>query len=52
MSFSVTLSWRDLPCPHRGGWEEGEGLCATVLVPAWMWGLGTVCGAGMGARAE
>lgn len=24
MSFSVTLSWRDLPLPYHGGWEEGK----------------------------
>lgn len=52
MSFLVTRSWRDLLLPHRGGWEGREGVCATVLIPVWMWGVGTAWGVGMDAQAE
>lgn len=27
-------------------------MCATVLIPAWMWGVGTAWEVGMGAQAE
>lgn len=50
MSCLVTCSWRDLPLPYCSGWEGGKCVCATVLIPVWMWGRETAWGAGVGAH--